>query len=142
MLAPGHFRSLHSTSAHGFLSVPGSVLKSSSRGSCQLPQAGCGWERWSEKEACLLLAGALRVSRRMKRCLSLPLRLTCSRDAGRGMREEEEGGEVLESWWRCSPLPATLHDPRLILHGSPRYQVLCRQHGNRLGPHRAVRVSV
>lgn len=118
MQAQGLFRSLHSRSAI-ILSLLFLAHASSPavRDSRQLPQAGQGWVQWSEQQSCSLLARALRVSRRMKRWLSLLLRLACSRDATREAGEQERR----RKWREKNRSPgggALLYPPPTVIPGS------------------------
>lgn len=113
----GAFSKLARYVSTSFPSVPESVLKPGSQGSPQLPQAGCGRVQSSQQEACSLRVGALRVSRSVKRCLCLLLRLASSGGAWGNVRvRDEEDAEAPEFRRRCSQL-STPGDPRLILHG-------------------------
>ena len=82
-----------------------------------LPQAGHGGIRCAGQEACSLLAGALRVSRTVKRWLSLLLGMACSRDATREIGAGERTGPRVGRD-RSPDGGALLSPPRPVVPGS------------------------
>lgn len=100
-----------------FLFCSWHVLKSSSKG---LPSAATGRQGGlprREQQACSVLPRALRVSRRMRRWLSLLLRLACSRDAPRKAGEQESR----RKWREKNRRPgggAVLYPPPAVIPGS------------------------
>lgn len=92
-----------------------------------------------------MLAGALRVSRTVKRWLSLLLKMACSRDAMREAEAGERMGPRVGRDW--SPDGGVLLSPPCpVVPGSsfvgvPGAGCSGGKHADQLGPHRAIRVS-